>query len=55
MDRMLDQIVVRTIDASLVLFDGLVVVLLYAADEIGFRIGRWRARHHPAQEHDIAG
>jgi hypothetical protein len=52
---MLDQILVRTIDASLVLFAGLVVVLLYAANEVGFRIGRRRARHRPAQEHDIAG
>jgi hypothetical protein len=53
--RMLDQILVTTIDASLVLFGGLVVILLYAANETGFRIGRWRASHRPAQERDLAG
>ena len=36
---MLDQIIVTIIDISLVLFGAVVVVLLYAANEIGFRIG----------------
>ena len=33
---MLDQIVITMIDISLVLFGGVIVVLLYAANEIGF-------------------
>src|SRR5438309_9433353 len=53
--EMLDRILVAMIDTSLVLFGGLVVVLLYAANEIGFRGGRWRAHHRPAQDRDLAG
>jgi hypothetical protein len=52
---MLEKILVTTIDTSLVLFGGLVVVLLYAANEIGQRIGLWRARSRPAQERDLTG
>jgi len=52
---MLDQILVTMIDTSLVLFGGLVLVLLYAANETGFRIGLWRARRRPAHDRDLAG
>jgi hypothetical protein len=52
---MLDGILTRMIDTSLVLFGGLVLVLLYAANEIGFRAGLWRARHRPAEDRDLAG
>jgi hypothetical protein len=52
---MLDGILTRMIDTSLVLFGGLVLALLFAANEIGFRAGLWRARHRPAQDRDLAG
>jgi hypothetical protein len=52
---MLDVILTRMIDTSLVLFGGLVLVLLFAANEIGFRAGLWRARHRPARDRDLAG
>ena len=52
---MFDQILVTMIDTSLLLSGGAIVVLLYAANEIGFRIGLWRARHRPAHERDLAG
>jgi hypothetical protein len=52
---MLDQIIVTIIDISLVLFGAVIVVLLYAANEIGFRIGRWRARNCPAHDRDLNG
>jgi hypothetical protein len=52
---MLDHLLVMMIDTSLVLLAGMVVILLYVANEIGFRLGRWRARHRPAQERDLAG
>ena len=43
------------IDISLVLFGAVVVVLLYAANEIGFRMGLWRARYRPAHDRDLTG
>jgi hypothetical protein len=52
---MLDGILTRMIDTSLVLFGALVLLLLYVANEIGFRAGLWRARHRPAQDRDLAG
>jgi hypothetical protein len=52
---MLDQIIVTIIDISLVLFGTVIVVLLYAANEIGFRIGRWRGRNRPAHDRDLNG
>lgn len=52
---MLDQILVTMIDTSLVLFGGLVLVLLYAANETGFLIGLWHARRRPAHDRDLAG
>jgi hypothetical protein len=52
---MLDQVIVTTIDISLVLFGGVIVVLLYAANEIGFRIGLWRARYRPTHDRDLNG
>jgi hypothetical protein len=52
---MLDRLLTTTIDTSLVLVGGLVLLLLYAANEIGFRAGLWRARHRPAQDRDLAG
>jgi hypothetical protein len=52
---MLDHIVVTMIEISLVLFGGVIVILLYVANEIGFRIGSWRARHRPARERDLIG
>jgi hypothetical protein len=52
---MLDGLLTRMIDTSLVLFGGLVLLLLYAANEIGFRAGLWRSVHRPAQDRDLAG
>ena len=52
---MLDRMLTTMVDTSLVLFGGLVVVLLYAAHEVGFRAGLWGARHRQAQDRDLAG
>jgi hypothetical protein len=53
--RMLDRVLVVLIDTNMLLFGSLILALLYAANEIGFRIGRWRARQRPAHERDLAG
>jgi hypothetical protein len=52
---MLYRALVLLTDSSLVFFGLLVLVLLYSANEIGFLIGLWRARHRPAHERDLAG
>jgi hypothetical protein len=52
---MLDRLLTGMIDTSLVLFGGLVLLLLFTANEIGFRAGLWRAHHRPAQDRDLAG
>jgi hypothetical protein len=52
---MLDQALSSLIDFSLVLFGALVVTVLFAANEIGYRIGLNRARRRPAGEHEHIG
>jgi hypothetical protein len=52
---MLDGAFATLIDTSLLLFGALILGLLFAANEIGFRIGLWRARHRPAHERDLTG
>jgi hypothetical protein len=52
---MLDRVLVMLIDANLLFFGVLILALLYAANETGYRIGLWRARHSPAHERDLAG
>jgi hypothetical protein len=52
---MLDGALATLIDTSLLLFGALVLLLLYAANEAGFRIGLWRGRRNPAHERDLAG
>jgi hypothetical protein len=52
---MIDHSLALLIDTSLLWFGVLVLVLLYAANESGFLVGLWRARHRPAQERDLAG
>jgi hypothetical protein len=54
-NHMLDQILITAIDTSLVLFGGLIVAVLYAANEMGFCIGRRGARQLTAHERDQAG
>jgi hypothetical protein len=53
--RMLDGALATLIDTSLVLFGGLVLVLLYIANETGFQIGRLRGRRRTPHERDLAG
>jgi hypothetical protein len=53
--RMLDRALATLTDTSLLLFGVLVLGLLYAANESGFHIGRWRGRHRPAHDRDLAG
>jgi len=52
---MLDRVLVELIDTNMLLFGGVILALLYVANEIGFRIGLWRGRHRPAHERDLAG
>jgi hypothetical protein len=52
---MLDHFIVTLIDISLVLFGAVIVALLFAANEIGFWIGRRRALSRPAHDRDLNG
>jgi hypothetical protein len=52
---MLDGAPATLIDTSLLLFGALILLLLYVANETGFRIGLWRGRRNPAHERDLAG
>jgi hypothetical protein len=52
---MFDHALTTLIDTSLILFGVAVVSLLYIANETGYRIGIWRARHRPTHERDLAG
>jgi hypothetical protein len=42
-------------DTTLFLFAGVVLALLYVANETGFRIGIWRGRQRTAHDRDLAG
>jgi hypothetical protein len=53
--RMLNRALTTLTDTSLLLFGVLVLGLLYAANESGFHIGRWRGRQRPAHDRDLAG
>jgi hypothetical protein len=52
---MLEQTMNWLTDLSLVLFGGLVAAALFAATEIGYRIGMHRARRRPGGEHEHVG
>ena len=52
---MLDGTLATLIDTSLFLFGGLMLLLLYAAHETGFQIGRLRGNRRPPGERDLAG
>jgi hypothetical protein len=52
---MIDRALDTLMDTSLLLFGVVVLALLYAANETGFHVGLWRARHRPAHERDLAG
>jgi hypothetical protein len=52
---MFEQTLNSLTDLSLVLFGALVAAVLFAANEIGYRIGVQRARHRPAGEHEHIG
>lgn len=52
---MFEHLLVAAIDTSLLLFGALVLVLLYVANEVGFRVGLLRACRSPWQERELAG
>ncbi|HEY4041095.1 MAG TPA: hypothetical protein VGM32_04530 [Rhodopila sp.] len=52
---MLDRALAMLTDTTLLLFGGLILVSLYAANEAGFHIGLWRARRRPSHERELAG
>jgi hypothetical protein len=52
---MLDRFLIWTIDTTLLLFGALVIVVLYAANEIGFRVGLWRTRNRPVEDRHLSG
>ena len=52
---MLEQALNSLIDFSLVLFGALVAAVLFASNEIGYRIGMYRAQRRPAGEQEHIG
>lgn len=52
---MFERVLNTLTDTTLFVFAAVVLVLLYAANETGFRIGVWRSRRRPAHERDLAG
>jgi hypothetical protein len=52
---MLEQALNALIDFSLVLFGALVAAVLFASNEIGYRIGVHRAQRRAAGEHEHIG
>jgi hypothetical protein len=52
---MFGRMLVVLIDTSLWLFGILSLMVLYAAHEVGVRIGLWRGRQRPAHDRDLAG
>ncbi len=52
---MLEHDLIALIDFSLVLFGAMVAAVLFAANEIGYRIGVHRMRRRPAGEHEHIG
>jgi hypothetical protein len=52
---MFDGSLAMLTDRTLFLFGGVVLALLYSANETGYRIGLWRARQRSAHDRDLAG
>jgi hypothetical protein len=52
---MLDRFLIWTTDTTLALFGALVIVVLYAANELGFRIGLWRGDNRTVEERHLVG
>jgi hypothetical protein len=52
---MLDRALATLTDTSMFLFGALILVLLFAVNEMGFRLGLWRARNGPSHERDLVG
>jgi hypothetical protein len=52
---MLDNVLEWMIDTTLVLFGAVIVILLFAANEIGFRIGLRRSRRGEPHDRHLAG
>jgi hypothetical protein len=52
---MIEHALNALIDSSLVLFGALVAAVLFAANEIGYRVGVHRRRRRPAGEHEHIG